>query len=413
MEEETDYMSSVNSETATYTSNKFTVSQRLTIFGFFLAVFIVGLDSFIISPLLPLIASSLSSNVANVGLGITLYAVFYAVGAPLIAPFSENIPRKAMILAGLILFTIATFLCGTTTSLFYFYVFRSLAGLGAAMFTPNVYAYIGGNFTKEKIGKVMGIVMAALSLSIAVGVPTGSFIATLLDWHWTFFCSSLFALLSLIIIIFFVKKDNVIDIKKRMKPWGHYKNILIAPRALSGLFVVLFWMYAFYAIYTYLGSYIVKTFNLSIGLTGLVFVAYGLSNFVSSFSGGWIGNAWGMRKTILVAGIVSCVAFFLLGVNGIGLFPFIILLAILAFAQGIGVPQLATFNATVLPESRATMTSLNSSFLYLGLTLGSWIGGILFERYSFTILGTSAVLSTIVAIVISQIVISKKNKKDK
>ncbi len=383
------------------------LSKKLTVVGFFISVFIVGLDSFIISPLLPIIASAFSTGVANVGLGVTMYAVFYAVGAPVIAPFSERLPRKLMIIIGLSLFTIATLLCGMSFNLTSFYVFRSLAGLGAAMFTPNVYAYIGSNFRLEDIGKVMGIVMSALSLSIAVGVPAGSFIANLLSWKWTFFCSSIFAAVSLILIILFVEKDKKTIKSANINPISHYGNVLKHPKASLGLLSMLFWMYGFYAIYTYLGTYVGKTFNLSVGAIGLVFVAYGLSNFISSFSGGWLGGAWGMKKTILISGVVSGVSYLLLGISGLSLTVFVILLAILAFAQGIGAPQLTTFNATILPESRTTMTSLNSSFLYLGLTVGSALGGVLMEQLSFMAVGISAIVSTLIAVAISQFIIKK------
>lgn len=386
---------------------KVTISKKLTVGGFFIAVFIVGLDSFIISPLLPTIAKAFSTEVSNVGFGVTMYAIFYAVGAPIIAPFSEKVPRKMMIITGLSLFTIATFLCGTSFNLITFYIYRSLAGLGAAMFTPNVYAYIGSNFSKENIGKIMGIVMSALSLSIAIGVPAGSFIASLLNWNWTFFGSSIFAVVSLVLIVLFLDKDAAKSQVNVINPLKHYVNILKKPKAFLGLIVMLFWMYGFYAIYTYLGTYVGSTFNLSIGSVGIVFVAYGLSNFVSSFSGGWIGNAWGMKLTILIAGLISGLAYFFIGLPNMKLIVFVVILAVLAFAQGVGAPQLTTYNATVLPESRTTMTSLNSSFLYLGLTLGSGFGGILYEQFSFFAVAISAILSTIVAVVISQFIINK------
>lgn len=170
---------------------------------------------------------------------------------------------------------------------------------------------------------------------------------------------------------------------------------------------MLFWMYGFYAIYTYLGTYIGQNFHLSVGVIGLVFMVYGLSNFVSSFSGGWIGNSFGMKKVILFSGVISCLAYLVLGVKDISLILFVIVLAVLAFVQGVGTPQLTTFNATILPESRATMTSLNSSFLYLGLTLGSALGGVLLENLSFTAIGISAIVSTVIAILISQNIIKE------
>lgn len=385
--------------------SNFKLSKKLTVVGFFIAVFIVGLDSFIISSLLPTIATAFSTKVVNVGLGVTVYAIFYAVGAPIIAPFSEILPRKMMIVTGLLLFTIATFLCGTATNLTSFYIFRALAGLGAAMFTPNVFAYIGNNFNKEDIGKIMGIVMSALSLSIAVGIPVGSFITNLWNWNWTFFGSSIFAVISWFLIILFVEKDVKNQNVATTNPLSHYANVIKNPRAFLGLLTILFWMYGFYAIYTYLGTYIGQNFHLSVRDTGLVFMVYGLSNFISSFSGGWIGSNFGMKKVILFSGIIVCLAYFALGVKGSGLILFIVALSVSAFAQGVGVPQLITFNATILPASRATMTALNNSFLYLGLTLGSALGGVLLENLSFAAVCINAVASTVIAILISQNII--------
>lgn len=389
----------------------FETSQKLTIIGFFISVFVVGLDSFIISPMLPTIAKALSSSVASVGYGVTIYAIFYAIGAPLIAPFSERFSRKKMIAIGLSIFIIGTFLCGFAYNLNTFYLYRAIAGLGAALFTPNVYAYIGGNFDRSNIGKVMGIVMSALSLSIAIGVPIGSFIAGILSWNWTFYSSSICALIALFLILIFVKKDKVNTAHISSNPFIHYINVFSNAKAVLGLITILFWMYSFYAIYTFLGTIISNEYHLKIESIGIVFIAYGLSNFASSFFGGWIGKALGMRKTILVSGILSCIPYLLFGIKGIGLTFFIICLIVLAFSQGVGVPQLVTFNTIVLPESRATMTSLNSSFLYLGLTLGSGIGGIILEKSSFLLLGITAIITTILAIIISLANIKKESAK--
>jgi predicted MFS family arabinose efflux permease len=168
-----------------------------------------------------------------------------------------------------------------------------------------------------------------------------------------------------------------------------------------GLLAELLWMYGFYAVYTFVGTYASSTFHLSVEAIGLVFVAYGVSNFVTTFSSGLISNAWGMKRAVLVAGLVSVVTYIILGLHGLPLVAFVVVLAVMAFAQGIGVPQFTTFNATVLPESRTTMTSLNSSFLYLGLTIGSALGGLLFQHISFLAVGISALISTLLAVLVT------------
>ncbi|WP_306421047.1 MFS transporter [Secundilactobacillus kimchicus] len=236
-------------------------------------------------------------------------------------------------------------------------------------------------------------------------MKAGSFIADWLSWKWTFFVSAGLAFVSVVLIAFLVTRDNRSNVIST-NPLQHYVRILKNRRAWLGLVAMLLWMYCFYAVYTYLGLYVETQFSLSVGATGLVFVAYGVSNFISSFTGGWIGNYLGMRRAVTVAGIISILAYLGLGIAS-GLVAFVLALAVLAFAQGIGAPQLTTHNATVLTESRTTMTSLNSSFLYLGLTVGSSLGGVLYQNLSFLAVGTSAVIATLLALYISRISIKQ------
>ncbi|WP_139008724.1 MFS transporter [Lactococcus lactis] len=373
--------------------------EKVTIVGFFVAIFIVGLDSFIISSLLTTIATTFKATVGEVGIGVSLYALFYAIGAPVIAPFSERLPKKRMMMIGLILFTLSTLLCGLSTNLSIFYLARSLAGLGAAMLTPSIYAYVGGNFSAKQVGKVMGIVMSALSLSIAIGIPVGSFIASVASWRWSFYASAIVGVLAFVVILFAVLKD-IPKITKYQSPFSHYRNILGNKKAVLGLITLLIWMYGFYAFYTYLGTYITRQFSLALPSVGLVFMVYGIANFLSSFFGGWVGNFLGMRRTVVISGIVCSLAYIFGGLTTGSLVLFVVLLVIIAFTQGFANPQLITYNATILPESRGTMTSLSSSFLYLGLTVGSALGGVIFSNSSFTGLTVSSAIATIIALLI-------------
>ena len=136
-------------------------------------------------------------------------------------------------------------------------------------------------------------------------------------------------------------------------------------------------------------------------LVGMVFAVFGLSNFISMIGGGWVGNAWGMKNAVLIGGVISATTFVIMGIQGLPLAAFIVALVFLALAQGFGVPQFTTFAATVLPESRATMTSLNSSFLYLGLTIGSALGGWLYQSLSFLAIGISAAIATLLAVAVT------------
>ncbi|BDR55599.1 MFS transporter [Xylocopilactobacillus apis] len=389
-------------------NQKLSLSKKLTVTVLFVAVFIVGLDSFIISPLLPTIAKSFNSDVSHVGVGITMYTLFYAFGAALVAPFLEKVSQKVIITIGFSLFTLANFLGGTAFNLTTFFIYQSLAGFGAGLVVPNVYAYVGRNFSQEHVGKIIGIVMSALSLSIAVGALIGSFAAKFQNWNWIFYCYAFFSVITLILIIRFTEKDEAAKIQTS-NYLSHYANIFTNPLPMYGLIVVLFSIYGFYTTYTYLGNYIEKSLNIPVGST--VFVVYGLSNFVSSFIGGWIGKKLGSKKTILIAGIVSCLSYFSIGLTGNTLGTFVIGLAVLGFSRGLSALQLTAYNSTIIPESRVTMMSLNNTFIYLGTTLGSTIGGILYDKCSFSSLTVISIGFTIAAFVLAEIAIVQKERK--
>ncbi|USS91300.1 MFS transporter [Fructilactobacillus carniphilus] len=296
-------------------------------------------------------------------------------------------------------------LCGFSHTLIEFYIYRAIAGIGASLFVPNVWAFIGSNFDGKQLDMVMGIVMSALSLSIAVGVPLGTTLAQLSNWHMAFWGSALLTLLAFLLILFAPEQNPI-----NGKPFSYltsFKNVFLAKNAVPALMITLSWMIGFYGVYTFLGSYIQSDFNLNIAMTGYVFVAYGLSNFIASFFGGRVMSILGKKKSINLNAIFSIILIlgFIVFKNNIWLI--LILLVLLAFAQGFGVTSLNAYIVNVVPSNRSTLMSLNSSFLYLGLTFGSGIGGIIYESFGFTGVCLMASLGLFVAMIITNLL---KNK---
>ena len=156
------------------------------IIGLFLAVFVTGVDSFIISPLLPALGNYFHASVTQVSFGVTIYAICYALGCIFWGPLGDRFPKKRLITIGMSIFLVGTFLCGFAVNLYSFYLFRAIAGIGASLLVPNIWAFIGSHFKGNQLGIVMGITISALSLSIAIGVPIGTFIAQLVSWHMAF-----------------------------------------------------------------------------------------------------------------------------------------------------------------------------------------------------------------------------------
>ena len=81
-----------------------------TVTGLFLGVFVVGVDSFIISPLLPQIAQDFHATISQTALGVTTYALCEMIGAPLFGPLGDRFSKRKLLITGMSLFLGATLL---------------------------------------------------------------------------------------------------------------------------------------------------------------------------------------------------------------------------------------------------------------------------------------------------------------
>jgi len=230
---------------------KFT--ELMTILSLFLIVFIIGADSFIISPLLPAIAKEFQVSISQTALSITVYALCYAVGSPFLGPLGDKFDKKKLLVIGLSIFLVGSILCASATNIMIFCFDRALAGLGAAITMPNIWATIGDSFSGKKLNLVMGIIMSALSLSIAIGVPLGTMLSQLANWHMAFWGSVVITLIGLVIMLGAVPNMKS-ETQTNLGYLTSFKNLFQSKKALLALMINLIWMFGFYSVYTFLGT---------------------------------------------------------------------------------------------------------------------------------------------------------------
>jgi len=165
---------------------------------FFLTMFLIGTDTFLISPLLPTLATMYRISTSISGWMVSTYAIGYACFALISGPISDGHDRKKVMLWGFLAFAISTCLCGFATSFPMMLLFRFLAGVSASFVTPQVWASIPVIVEKDAIVKVMGYATAGLSVSQLVGIPIGSYLAVI-SWRTPFFIISAAAIILLVL----------------------------------------------------------------------------------------------------------------------------------------------------------------------------------------------------------------------
>ena len=151
-----------------------------------IAVFAVGVDTYIVAAVLPAISDDLREPIAAVGLLASAYNLPIAIFAPLLGPFSDRRGRRAAMLGGLVVFAVAAAACIAAPTLPLLILARAINGLGAAIILPATFAYAADLPSAEERNRAMGIAVSAFPLSNLIGLPIGAFVTGLFGWKATF-----------------------------------------------------------------------------------------------------------------------------------------------------------------------------------------------------------------------------------
>src|SRR5258708_35905451 len=91
------------------------MDRRLLVLA--LGMFALGTDSFVVAGVLPEIARSFDVSIGAAGQMTTVYSITYAILSPVLATLAAGVPRKRLLLTGLVLFVVAN-LCTAVSSTF-------------------------------------------------------------------------------------------------------------------------------------------------------------------------------------------------------------------------------------------------------------------------------------------------------
>ncbi|MBA3842507.1 MAG: MFS transporter [Actinobacteria bacterium] len=152
------------------------------------AFFMTVLDVSIVNVALPSIGKALDFSRDNLQWVITAYSITFGGFLLLGGRAADFLGRRRLFLAGVVVFTIASFLCGLAWSEGVLIAARAVQGLGAAMISPAALSIITTTFEEgPERNKALGIWGAIGGSGAAVGVLLGGVLTKYLGWEWIFF----------------------------------------------------------------------------------------------------------------------------------------------------------------------------------------------------------------------------------
>ena len=173
---------------------------RMRILGaILLGLFLAALDQTIVQTALPRIVSDLR-GVELLTWVVTVYLLTSTITGPFYGKLSDLYGRKPLLVIGITLFLLGSFLSGLSGEMWQLILFRGVQGLGAGSLFPIALAVIGDLFTPQERGKYQGLFGAVFGVSAILGPWLGGMLTDTLGWHWIFFVNLPIGLISLLVI---------------------------------------------------------------------------------------------------------------------------------------------------------------------------------------------------------------------
>ena len=162
-------------------------TRWLILLGLITAAIMEVLDTTIINVALPQMAGNLGATQQEISWVSTGYILSNVVVLPMTAFFTERFGRRRYLTASIILFVVASFLCGTSHSLVELVIWRILQGAGGAALLSTAQATIRQIFPREQQGLVQAIFLLGIIVAPTLGPTLGGWITDNYTWNWCFF----------------------------------------------------------------------------------------------------------------------------------------------------------------------------------------------------------------------------------
>jgi MFS transporter, DHA1 family, inner membrane transport protein len=347
------------------------MARALPFAGVYLVLFLIGAETFLVSPLLPTIADDLHEREAVVATTVTAYTLAYALSAPFLSPVFDAHPRRVAIGLGTLLFLAGNLLAAVAGGIVVLVAARVVGALGAAIAGPAIWAHLAERADDDAQGRTIGLGLAAFSAGTALGVPAASLAAGSGGWRASFVVLAV-ATAAALPLVWAQARPTASETTAAATTTTRPSTFAVwrDPALRAALAVVFLLQGANLGAYTFLGAVLDDHFDLSVTTLGLVGVLVGVGGAAGSLVAGRIGDTTNNQRSwlavwcaVLALGVVVAVWARLLPVAALAVLVWF-------FASGAFTATAQTLLVSVRPDLAAISSSWNTALLYAGAAAG-------------------------------------------
>jgi DHA2 family multidrug resistance protein len=166
------------------------------------------IDTTIVNVSINTMSGNLAASLEDTAWVITSYAIANVIVIPMTSFLAEKIGRKQYYIGSIILFTIASALCGLSTNLWELVGWRFLQGLGGGALLSTSQAILFETFPPKDRAMASGIFALGVIIGPSIGPVMGGYIVDNASWPWIFFVNVPIGILAVILCVRYLRPSK-------------------------------------------------------------------------------------------------------------------------------------------------------------------------------------------------------------
>lgn len=277
-------------------------------------------------PAMPLLVSEFDVTESVIQYSLSLYLVFFALGALTFGPLADRYGRRPFVIGGLLGFSVSSLALASIQSAELFLLFRctqAYTGVAASLVVPGIIRQRFGQNTAKGLSYVSMVMMLAPLLAPAIG----SLLMELSDWRLIFYALAAYGLLTVLAATVLLKEAEIAapttPFHWRTLYLDKYKKVLGNSAARMNIASSMFAAFAFFCYLTAIPFVYIDHFGASETLFSVLFgvnvIGLMIGNFINTRTVPRIGSQQMLLYTLSLAG-VSVTALILVLSLGLGIY---------------------------------------------------------------------------------------------
>lgn len=341
----------------------------LAVYVLSLGIFSMTTSEFMVSGMMPILASAFGVSIAAIGYLVSAYAIGMIVGGPVLTFGLLKLSRKNALLILVGVYVVGQSLGALASGYEMMFVARIVTGVASSAFFGVALAVCAELVGPDLRGRASSIVLGGLMVGTVLGLPLATLIGQHAGWRVSFWSIAALTLVAGFLVLRIVPTSEKPEAVSLGGELGAFRNAkLWAAYASSTLIIG-----AVFAAFSYFTPIFIEVTGFSAEIVPLLLTAYGASTVIGNVVVGRFADRHMMST--LVVGVTTLAVFLtgfaLLAGNKAGTVVCLVAVGLVGVSLN---PAMVT-RVMRAANGRPLVNTVHTSVINVGVLLGSWIGG--------------------------------------